>query len=59
MVTPNRTSAIHIGIFDAEFSNLRDFFQPKYSTKSESVLGTKVNAASFRMNETAAVSRKL
>jgi hypothetical protein len=47
MVTPNRTSAIHIGIFDAEFSNLRDFFQPKYSTKSESVLGAKVNALRF------------
>jgi hypothetical protein len=39
--------AIHIGNFGADFSNLHDFFQRKYSTKSKIAPATNTNALSF------------
>ncbi len=50
MVTPNRTSAIHIGIFEREFSSPRHFFQGNIARISTSVRSTP-GQRSFRFDE--------
>ena len=59
MVTPNRTSAIHIGIFEREFSSPRHFFQVNIACISTSVRSTPVSALLVWTNKALGVSRKL
>jgi hypothetical protein len=59
MVTPNRTSAIHIGIFEREFSSPRHFFQGNIARISTSVRSPPVSALFVSTNKAVGVSRKL